>query len=377
MKRLAVYVYFYSIKASLFSVLIAFLFFINNSVFAQLNDSTAGSFTISAQVHYGFLMIHRPSMIGLVTGHTVGGEIDVTKVANGHTVFERAYHYPEVGLAYCYFALGNPDVVGNAQAIYPFVNFPLARSKKLQLGLRIGGGIGYINKVFNAHENFKNNAISSHINGVMSLRFCLDYKLNIKSKLSFGLGLTHWSNGSTVVPNLGINVNTVCLSYQHFFGKESKYNRDSLPLFKSTWKNSFFIAAFHKQIVPAGGSSFLVGTIYGNRSYQFNRKSSLGYGVDLFYNKAIIESLKRQDLAPTAIDAWRAGIHLSYMLSMGDCAITIENGVYVYGKLDGDTWLYTRLGVRQKLSKHFFACVNLKTHYAKADFFEFGVGYEF
>jgi hypothetical protein len=377
MKRFAVNVYYYSIKASLFSVLIAFLIFINKPVFAQLNDSTAGSFTLSAQVHYGFLMIHRPSMIGLVTGHTVGGEIDLTKVANGHTVFERAYHYPEVGLAYCYFALGNPDVLGNAQALYPFVNFPLVRNKKLQLGLRIGGGIGYINKAFDARENFKNNAISSHINGVMSLRFGLDYKLSSKSKLTLALGLTHWSNGSTVVPNLGINVNTVSLSYQHFFGKKTKYNYDSLPGFKSCWKNSFFVAAFHKQIVPSGGGNYLVGTIYGNRAYQFNRKSSLGYGVDVFYNKAIIESLNRQDLSPAAIDAWRAGVHLSYLLSMEGCTITIENGVYVFGKLDGDTWLYTRLGVRQKLSNHVFACVNLKTHYAKADFFEFGVGYEF
>ena len=375
MKRLAVYVQFYSTQSALFKVLMAWLCFQNSFVFSQSNDSTAGSFSISAQVHYGFVMIHRPSMIGLVTDHTVGGEIDVTKVANGHTVFERAYHYPEVGLAYCYFALGNPNVLGNAQAIYPFVNFPLVQKEKLKFGLRIGGGIGYINKVFNAYDNFKNNAISSHINGVMSLRFGLDYQLSSKSKLALAVGLTHWSNGSAVVPNLGINVNTMSLSYQHFFGKEKKVSRDSLPPFKSSWKNSFFIAAFHKQIVPSGGSSYLVGTFYGDRSYQFNRKNSLGYGLDVFYNKAIIESLKRQDLSPKSIDAWRAGIHVSYMLSLGDCAVTIENGVYVYGKLDGDTFLYTRLGVRQKLSKHIFACANLKTHYAKADFFEFGIGY--
>lgn len=377
MKRLSIYVSFYGIKSAIISGLFALFFLQSSLVFAQQNDSTPGSFAISAQVHYGFLVMHRPTMIGLVTGHTIGAEVDITKVSSGRTEFERAYKYPEVGLAYCFFDLGNPDVLGTAQALYPFVNFPLARNKTMMLALRVGGGIGYIQKPFDNYDNFKNNAIGSHINGVMSLRLNVDFKLTIKSKLSLGWGLTHWSNGSTSVPNLGINVTTINLSYTHYFGKETKYNREPLPAFNPHWKNSFFIAAFHKQIVPAGGKNYLVGTIYGDRSYQFNRKSSLGFGVDVFYNQAVIESLNRQNLNPNPIDAWRAGIHASYMLSLGELAITIENGLYVIGKLDGDQNIYTRLGVRQKISKHIFACINLKTHYAKADFFEFGVGYGF
>ena len=377
MKRLLDYVNYYSIKSAICSGLFVLFFFQNSLVFAQQNDSTPGSFGISAQMHYGFIMIHRPSMIGLVTGHTIGAEVDVTTVASGRTNFERAYKYPEVGLAYCFFDLGNADVLGNAQALYPFVNFPLARNKILTLGLRVGAGIGYVQRPFDNHDNFKNNAIGSHINGVMSLRLNVDFKLSTKSKLSFALGLTHWSNGSAAVPNLGINVTTVSLGYTHYFGKETKYNREQLPAFNPHWKNSFFIAAFHKQIVPSGGKNYLVGTIYGDRSYQFNRKSSLGFGVDVFYNQAVIESLNRQQLNPKPIDAWRAGVHASYMLSLGELDITIENGLYVIGKLDGDQNIYTRLGVRQKLSKHIFACINLKTHYAKADFFEFGLGYSY
>ncbi|MEO8150637.1 MAG: acyloxyacyl hydrolase [Bacteroidia bacterium] len=352
-----------------------FLFFFKIS-FSQTNDSTQGTFSINAHLHYGYLVPHRPSMIGLLTGHTVGFELDFIKTSDGSKTFERAYNYPELGISYCYFNVGNEKVLGEAQAVYPFVSFPLARNKHLQFNLRVGGGLGYIQKSFDRYENFKNNAIGSHLNGVMSLRAELQCKISMRSKLGFQWGLTHWSNGSAAIPNLGINVTTMSLSYQHYFGKQQKINRDTLSAVVKKIRTSFYVAAFHKEIIPAGGDKYFVSTIYGNVGKVLSHKSTLGGGIDIFYNAAIIESLKRQDETTKPIDAWRMGLHVSYMLSISDFDMVFENGVYVFGQLDGDTYLYTRLGMRQKIAKHIFLCVNLKTHFAKADFFEFGIGYE-
>ncbi len=343
---------------------------------AQLRDSTQGTFAINAHIHYGFLIPHRPSLIGMVTGHTVGAEVDILKTTDGSKDFERSYRYPEIGLSYCLFNLGNEKVLGNAHAVSPFVSLPLTASEKLQFNLRIGAGIGFVQKPFHRYDNFKNNAIGSVLNGTVNFRAEMQYKLAVRSKITLAWGLTHWSNGSAATPNLGINVTTMSLGYQHFFGKRTLLNNDPLPPVNKRYVTSFFVAAFHKELYPAGGEKYFVGTLYGNCARIISHKSSIGLGADVFYNAGTVESLKREGKPYSEADAWRVGVRLGYYLSLSDFKIAIENGFYVYGELNGDTFIYTRLGVQQKISNHIFLCVNLKSHFARADFFEFGIGYE-
>ena len=55
------------------------------------------------------------------------------------------------------------------------------------------------------------------------------------------------------------------------------------------------------------------------------------------------------------------GAHLEYI-----CKLFGNNGMF-----------FNRIGLRYMLSKHPIANVTLLTHFAKADYFEWGMGYEF
>lgn len=344
-------------------------------MYAQVLDSTLGSFAINVQLHTGFLVQHKPTMIALVTGHTKGIEVNAVKMVNGNRQWQRAFRMPDVGFSYCVFDVGN-GVMGAAHAVYPFIGFRLIDKKHFDFNLRVGWGLGVVQNPFNRYDNFKNFAIGSYLNGVMALRADFQWAVSENSKLLASWGLTHWSNASTQTPNLGINVTTVGFGYQQIFGKKNKINTEPLSPHKIHWRKSVYAAAFFKEIYPADGKKYFVSTYSANMSKAVSRKNNWGFGVDVFYNASIRESLRRTGEMPTTLDAWRLGIHGNYMLTVEACDFLFENGVYLLGNLDDDPFLYTRMGIRYHIVKHWFVCGNLKTHFAKADFFEAGLGYE-
>jgi hypothetical protein len=51
-----------------------------------------------------------------------------------------------------------------------------------------------------------------------------------------------------------------------------------------------------------------------------------------------------------------------------------ENGYYLYNRYKDDGNIYSRLCLRYHFSDRYFAVLNLKSHFAKADYWEYGIG---
>jgi hypothetical protein len=50
-------------------------------------------------------------------------------------------------------------------------------------------------------------------------------------------------------------------------------------------------------------------------------------------------------------------------------------GTYLYSNYKGNGFIYHGLGIKYKLSNQLSTAVILKTHYAKADYFLWGINY--
>ena len=50
-------------------------------------------------------------------------------------------------------------------------------------------------------------------------------------------------------------------------------------------------------------------------------------------------------------------------------------GHYLYSRYTDLSLIYTRLGLIYRINSHLLANVSLKSHMAKADFIEWGIGY--
>ncbi|MCB0409779.1 MAG: acyloxyacyl hydrolase, partial [Flavobacteriales bacterium] len=72
---------------------------------------------------------------------------------------------------------------------------------------------------------------------------------------------------------------------------------------------------------------------------------------------------------------FRLGINGTYGLSMGKLDLLFQVGGYAYTAYEDNGYIYSKLGSRYYLTDKLFVNLALKTHFAVADFIEYGVGY--
>ncbi len=343
----------------------------------SIRDSTRGSYGIEIKSTYGFLIVHRPVLEILQKHHIYGLELSYLRPASGKKSFHERFLFPDVGWNIAWFNLGNPEKLGSGVAVYPFVNFPLHLKKDWRLHFRYGIGLGYIEKVFEAKENPKNAAIGTHLNGVMHFDFHIEKAFSSKTILELGAGITHYSNGSTNIPNLGINIATANLGFIHYFGTPQAILRQQGDPTAQNGEFQVSVAGAFKKIYPPLGETFYAGTFSLSYYHPIHSKSSWGIGTDLFYDNSLVERLERENTPDvTNADNFRPGIYGAYEVRLDKVGLLFNLGVYPYTKWKGDGNFYDRICVRYYINK-MFLFMNLKTHFAKADFIEWGLGFRF
>lgn len=357
-------------------LLIFFLFFTFQS------HSQLSQWGFEAKPKIGFLMAHRGVMGHLPREHALGGEIAWFFHSSGKKEWHHAYRFPRAGVALYGSTVGNRELLGSYFGAYSFVEFPFVKREKSEFTGKIGAGLGYGTKVFDQELNPKNVAMSTHINALISLglqyrRFFGDYHTVI------GVDLTHFSNGSTKVPNLGINLPYFSLG----LGKTiHKSPADSLELWKKIglnqaikhrWDFSINAIASVKEVYPTGRRKFPIYAISMLGNKQFGPKSGIELALDLIYKTSI--EVYKQDIYPEKkkSDIVQAGVYVGYVLPLDRLRFVLGMGAYVRDVYNPDDLFYHRIGMRYRASEHWNVQLVLKSHWAKADYVEYGIGYVF
>ncbi|MCK5823056.1 MAG: acyloxyacyl hydrolase [Bacteroidales bacterium] len=362
-------------------IFILALFFCNIS-YSQFKSEFFNDINLEFNYNNGFLYAHHSSIAYLTQSYINGYDIKIGKSTNGEHLWEQLYRYPEIGVGFYNSNLGNSEAFGNVNAIYSYINIPILKNQKISFNYNFAIGIAYSPLCFNVIANYNNIAIGSKVNAY--LNFDLDFKLKIINRLYLinGLGFTHFSNGAIKKPNLGLNLLTYKVGFKYFF-KENKKEITHNKLTKPEHKNEYSIifSGGVKQISPPGGKIYPISSASFNAYKYLNLKQKCGIGIDLFYDSSIDLLLKMNnngtisDIENKRMDLYSTGIHLSHDFVFNKVFFTTQLGYYLYSEIDRD--FYSRLGFKYKFSKFLLANVTLKTHWGRADFIEFGLGYFF
>src|SRR5688572_21270655 len=335
---------------------------------AKGQDTLAYRWSVNAGMHTGFLVAHRPMIVPLQQRHITGFETNLVMNPGGSKLWHRVYGFPEMGLSFLIWDLGNEEQLGTAYSLIPYLNFPLTKGKKTQLNLKFGWGVGYIEKRFNADNNHKNIAIGSHLNYALILQPQIKTRITDRLHLNGGFSIAHFSNGSVATPNLGINVASITTGLSYNFGQPVIRKTDPLPPFIKSNRFSMFAAISMKQVYPADGKNYFACTVSGNQSWQISRKSAFGFGTDIFYDNSISQKLEERNRElNNSLEALRIGIHGGYEMVISDFSLVLNFGGYLYSKLQNDGTFYQRIGLRYRLSEIIFVAMHLKAHWGKAD----------
>lgn len=333
-------------------------------------------YDLGVAVHPGFLMAHQQSMLAM-QAHTVGVELQFSKRLFPQKSWSSAYRHPRIGVNALYMNLGNPDVNGQVFALMPNFQLSLAGSEKSHLAFRMGTGLGWVTRVFDLSNNRKNLAMSSNLNGGMQLG--LYYLRTFKrSELKAGLIVTHFSNASARVPNLGINMPSLFLGYSGLLAYETQ---TALEEEKHIARKDWHIYATYasKQLNMSQPRSFNIFTLGGKRLISTGKeKRFYRLGGDLFFDSQHLYNLypDRPDYRGRIDEITEVALTAGYQMGISRVDFFADLGLYAYRPSDFKPLLFQRLGFNCHLGPKLYAHLALKTHYATADIFEWGVGYK-
>ena len=346
----------------------------------QAQQSKPGDWYLRGANNYGFILQHHNNMGDLVNGYINGAEIDFVKPAAGNKLWHHENNFLDRGIGFAYFNLDNPTQLGNVYALFAFYEIPLNKKEKpFRLYMRLAPGMAYAPKHFDPLENHKNNVISSPINAYVNFKWFYQWNIGKHWRVDGGLNFSHASNGRAVVTNLGVNMVTwnTGLVYKFLSTKEQpkEFVVDSSSKAPSRHELLFW-TSFGINEVDVLGKKYLAQNY--SASYYYNKRNThkFGGGVEFFYNPANIAQMKLSgDTMTNNLQNVQVGIKFSYCYNVGRWSLPVEMGYYAVTTFKGDGIFYHRIGMRYHFKNNMVAVIGLKTNFAVANYFDFGVGY--
>lgn len=327
----------------------------------------------------GFVMPHHEYMNYLIHGHVVSANFEILNrngFSRDHKYWHLAYKHPFVGWGVYYANLGNPQQLGSLIAVYKKLQVPIKGSKRFYSQANVG--VSYLTKTFDIDANYYNMVIGSHINVFFKLGLVAQQKINRKLVLFSELYFTHCSNGNYFEPNAGINVVSLGLGLR----MSQSLNNASFS------ENQIIDKDFSKYTIEIVGSSgvkslpyllkknFFISSMMLNGLLRPNFKNGFSTGIDIFYDRSVKTAMTFMEISGfQSLNYYRAGFHVGYEPQFGKTVFAIQMGVYFFDKLNDEGYFYHRVAIKQYLTKRLLLSIAVKTHFFKAEFVEWGIGY--
>ena len=356
-----------------------FLFFIFIAQFVFAQDSISDERAITIKPKFGFLAAHRGTMGHLYKDRIIGTEITFSKRIIASKNWASIYKNPYVGCTFYGSNLGNNDILGYGFGSYGFIEFPFINQKKHVVTAKLSAGLGYVTKVFDQENNPKNVAVSAHVNALLCLGLQGRWKITPKHAVIYSFDVTHFSNASTKVPNLGLNMPFIGLGYSYNLSPKkgpvcSPVKITHTPFF-TNWNVHVVGIISKKEVFPTGGKDYPVYAVNTFVSKRFKEKVGMEIGFD-FISKQSLFNYKPY-IPKTQLSIFQIGTYAAYVLPLDKLKFVLGMGVYLKDRYDADNEIYHRVGLRYQCDNGLLLNVVLKSHWAKADYAEWGIGYTF
>ncbi|MGW9685405.1 acyloxyacyl hydrolase [Flagellimonas sp. 2504JD1-5] len=337
-------------------------------------------YVLDASQFYGSVLLHNTDISHLITNHPGGLILGFNRKRFGNEEWESLYGYPDTGFSFVYQNMNN-STLGENFGLYAHYNFYFF---KRNLQFRVGQGVAYNTNPYDKNNNFRNNAFGSHL--LASTLVMVNYhKENLFSGLGFkaGLSLIHYSNANFKAPNTSTNTMAlnVGLTYDldggsayEFIETESK-ERITEPI---RYNLALRTGVNESDVINSGRYGFWILSAYADK--RLGRKSAIQFGTDVFFSNFLKELIRFQSIAfpelnvASDTDFKRVGVFVGHELFINKMSVETQLGYYVYYPFDFEGKVYNRIGLKRYFGDKIFGAITLKSHGAKAETVEFGIG---
>lgn len=334
---------------------------------------------IDANFFSGNIALHNNDILHLITGHPNGLIVSWNRKTFGEKEWQQRYGYPDWGLTFTYQDLKN-ESLGQNFGLYAHYNFYFF---KRHLMLRIGQGLAYANNPYDKIENNRNVAFGSDL--LSTTMMMLNYKKDrLIGKFGFmaGLSLIHYSNANVRAPNTSVNTIALNVGFNYSLTPKDPEFQYTLTKEKFTEPIRFNLAfrtgVNESDVVGSGQFPFYIFSAYADK--RLSHLSAIQFGADVFFSQFLEELILYRSVSFPELqisgdeDYRRVGLFVGHELFINKLSVVTQLGYYVYYPFDFEGQTYFRIGLKYYVFKKWFAAITLKSHGAKAEAVEFGVG---
>jgi len=342
-------------------------------------DKTTSNSYFDFNYFGGNIALHNKDILHLITGHPEGFIFSWNKKTFGEKSWQHRYNYPDYGASLLFQDFKN-DNLGNALGLYAHYNFYFFKRNVM---LRIAQGLVYNTNPYDKYTNPKNIAFGSDV--LSSTYLMLNYKKE-RFLNSFGVqaGLTfvHYSNASVKAPNTSVNTIGLNLGLIYNLEIEDFEYIDNLKDEKFTQPIKFNLAfrsgINQSDVIGSEQFPFYIISAYADK--RLSNVSAIQFGADVFFSKFLKELIYYQSVSfpeenvSGDEDYKRVGLFVGHELFVNKLSVETQLGYYVYYPYDFEGRTYLRIGLKRYFGKKLFGAITLKSHGAKAEAVEFGIG---
>ncbi len=338
------------------------------------------------------LLAYQPGWVAatsdFLAGHNEAGEpierVQAFKVelgwqTDGTKDWEQRYRLPAFGIGVYKASFENGEELGAPVALYGWFTWPMFNvSRKLDVTTELSLGAAFNWNPFDPEVNPANDAVSTRVTFFAEWGLLARYALTPRLDLMAGGMFTHFSNGGTGFPNLGVNALTpvVRVGY-HFQNDRPRFVRRELPPFEPFWEMTLAGGAGWKKVaLEEGPEDFGVFAATFELSRHVHSMGKLVGGADWTYDDSANAGLDHV----SSSDRMAVGLFGGYEHLIGRFSIPVSVGYYVARGREDDRLpaLYQKIGLKYHVTDRLF--VGLKTrfyNFTKADFVKWTLGYDF
>lgn len=343
-------------------------------VFVPRINAQKKNLGLSITPEFGYLLAHRITMGHLIKEHAYAVNLNSVIYTNGKKKWHHDFLYPEFNFGITYASLGNNEILGKAFGLGGGIYLPFFRKNQWSLGTHLNAVLAVVTKPYDVETNPKNNAIGSYVNGLFKIGLRVEKRIN-QHAFGLNIGITHLSNGAIRLPNLGLNFPLLGLHYTYYFAPVNTLEtptdeRVGQPL--KSWQFFTQIIGSSNQIYPTGGNNYGVVAVSNYFHYKIERKFTVEGGIDVSYSQSLIKQVEGEwDRAKNL----RVGIYAGYVLPIHRFEFYVGMGGYAYDRLNANGRWFHKFGTRFQIYDFIWANISIKSHWFKADYFEYGLSF--
>lgn len=351
----------------------------------KFHKHQAPNLMFEARANYGILVAHHLEM-DIFNAHLPSFELSIARSTYGKQQWEALYNYPVTGLTYWNAWLGDPNTLGQAHGLMPFISFPIIKQESTELNFRLAAGVGYLTKRFDRIENYKYIAIGSHVNAAVNLMVEYRWKPLKHFQVFGGLQLMHFSNGSMKTPNYGLNIPSLSGGVAIRLNKENPFIkravRPKLTMFEFDGREYLEVRVSSsfgmKDIGEIVSERFFVTAGSVGLLKSLGYKSKAGLCIDLSYDGSDARFVGEKGVDyKNNLQLVKPGVGIMYEVVLSRLSFPFTLGFYTGGKYKSEGISYYKMGIQYVIQRNFFTSLTLKTHFARADYVALGIGYRF